>query len=146
MTLVGKFLRLPSPERLLLLRAALLLGGIRLGLSLLPFPVLRGLLSRVRVGRSRLDNVGHSSIDQPVWAVAAAGRYIPKATCLAQALALQVLLTRQGHVVRLYIGVAKGKQGRLEAHAWVESQGKVLLGGTACGRYTRLAALEDAGQ
>src|SRR5687768_10065352 len=121
MTLAGKFLRLPSYDRRLVLRAALLLGGIRLGLSLLPFAVLRGLLARVSVGPSRLDNASRSSVDRPVWAVAAAGRYVPKATCLVQALALQVLLMRQGYGARLCIGVAKGQQGRLEAHAWVES-------------------------
>jgi Transglutaminase-like superfamily len=146
MTLAGKFLRLPSHDRRLVLRAALLLGGIRLGLSLLPFTVLRGLLARVSVGPSRLDNASRSSVDRPVWAVAAAGRYVPKATCLVQALALQVLLMRQGYGGRLCIGVAKGQQGRLEAHAWVESQGRVLLGGAICGRYTPLPALEGAGR
>jgi hypothetical protein len=29
----------------------------------------------------------------------------------------------------LRIGVAKGEAGKLEAHAWVESQGRIVIGG-----------------
>lgn len=62
------------------------------------------------------------------WAVQAASRYVPDAACLVQALAAQVLLARNGYQSDLRIGVAL-EQGVLQAHAWVESQGKVLIGG-----------------
>jgi hypothetical protein len=39
--------------------------------------------------------------------------------------------------------VAKGKDGVFEAHAWLEAEGKILLGGSDSNqRYTRLLALD----
>ena len=81
--------------------------------------------------------------DRVVWAVVVASRYVPMSTCLTQALAAQVLLARRGFPAHLHIGVAKkGAEARFEAHAWVESQGKVVIGGSEPGRYTQLLALE----
>jgi hypothetical protein len=76
-----------------------------------------------------------------IWAVTAASRYVPGATCLAQALAAQVLLGRTGYPARLRIGVAKGEERKFEAHAWVESQGRVVIGGPGLGRFTPLTTL-----
>jgi hypothetical protein len=61
------------------------------------------------------------------WAVAVASRFVPKATCLVQALAGQALLARRGHAARLHIGVSK-PEGRFEAHAWLEDEGRPILG------------------
>src|SRR5215831_18997330 len=137
-----KFLLLTATERSLLIRAVLLLGAIRVGLWLLSFRTLWDLLARVTPARGRSRDLDYSSPEQVARAVTAASRYVPRATCLTQALAAQVLLTRQGYPVSLRIGVAKGEGGRLEAHAWVENQGEVVIGGAALGRYTLLLACE----
>ncbi len=50
------------------------------------------------------------------------------AKCLARALTTQVLLNRQGYLPDLRIGVAKATAGQLEAHAWVEYQGRIVIG------------------
>ena len=63
-------------------------------------------------------------------------------TCLVQALALQVLLEREGFPASLCIGVARGQRGQLEGHAWVESQGRILIGGSEHGCYTPLEAFK----
>jgi hypothetical protein len=60
-------------------------------------------------------------------AVRRASRLVPKASCLTQALAARELLARRGIVGRLKIGVAR-KDGALEAHAWVEHDGRIVLG------------------
>ena len=137
-----KFLSLTPRDRRLLLSAAFLLGAIRLGLSLLSFQTLRRLLAHVTQTPTRLRNADQSFPDRIAWAVAVASRYVPKATCLTQALATQVLCARQGHTACLCIGVAKGERGHLEAHAWVESQGRIVIGGSAVEHYTLLSAFE----
>jgi hypothetical protein len=48
--------------------------------------------------------------------------------CLARALTTEVLLTKYGYCPLLKIGVVKESQGKLEAHAWVEEQEKVVIG------------------
>jgi hypothetical protein len=117
-----RFLCLPARDHHLLVRSAFLLGGIRLGLWLLPFERLRRVLARAARWGCR------ASADRVVWAVSVASRYVPMATCLAQALATQVLLGGANHPASVRIGVARGEEGRLRAHAWVESEGRVLIG------------------
>lgn len=124
---LGKFFRLKQRDRSLLVVALLVLGGIRLGLWLLPFQTLGRLLEKITPKTTKLHEAS-GNINYIVWAVAVASRYIPGARCLAQALATQLLLSWHGCQTRLCIGVAKDKEGKLTAHAWVENQGKIVMG------------------
>ena len=137
---IRKFLNLSSGERRLLIRAWILLGVIRLGLELFPFSTLRKLLDRLKPKLGSFKE--EFSEEQLVWSVSVVSRYIPKATCLAQALTAQLLLQQAGHQACLHIGVEEGEQGSIKAHAWVESQGRILIGGFDLNRYTHLLALE----
>src|SRR5688500_11786021 len=97
MTRLRKFRRLPSQYRRLLVQAAVLLGVVRLGLRLVPFPTWRRLLARLIRAPGGAGAGQAAAIPQVVWAVTTASRYVPAATCLAQALAAQALLGRRGH-------------------------------------------------
>lgn len=142
MNRLRNFLRLPSSDRCLLISAALLLGTIVLGLWLLPLLTLRRLLGRLAEPRTSRQEAEAASAARVVWAVATASRYVPGAsTCLTRALAAQVLLARRGEVACLRIGVAR-REGRFQAHAWLESQGKVIFGGSELGGYAPLPALD----
>jgi hypothetical protein len=59
-------------------------------------------------------------------------------------LAVQGMLARLGYPSRLQVGVVRGQQGQVEAHAWVECSGRILIGGTASeiGQFTPLAAFD----
>ena len=84
-----------------------------------------------------------ANIEKIVWAVTVASRYVPAATCLTQALAGQILLAQHGEPALLQIGVAKNEAGNLEAHAWVESRGRIVIGDSReLFRYTRLPSVE----
>lgn len=143
--------RNPS-EIALFARVSLLVWAIRVGLWILPFPMLRKLVAHA-IGDAGKDADMTSKYfeatpeTQPVmgrlkWAVQAASRYVPEATCLTQALAMQILLARQGYASDVHIGVAKGEAGKFEAHAWVESRGQVLIGGRGVERWTPLTTLK----
>lgn len=141
-----KFSRLSGIERRLLLKAALLLVVVRLGLWLLPFETLRRLLVGFSEGPVRLRNTDQSSEGEVTWAVEKAGRFMPwAATCLTLALTAQVLLLRRGHGAVIHIGVAKGGAEHFLAHAWVESGGKIVIGDHELERYTPMASLEGKG-
>jgi hypothetical protein len=139
-----RFLRISAAERRLLIRAAVLLQVISVGMRLLPFRTLRRLLAlaqKARAGSRRVDGI---PVERIAGAVEAAGRYMPgEKTCLTQALAAQTLLVRQGYPALLHIGAAKGEEGQLRAHAWVESEGRVVIGGHDLGRYAPLVALKS---
>ena len=70
----------------------------------------------------------------------AASRYVPGATCLVRALAAETLLRKYGHDACLRIGVSKNSSQVLLAHAWVESEGQVVIGGEEAGGLTPLRA------
>ena len=122
--LLAKFLRLSAADRSLLIRSVLLLGATRLALWLLPFSAARRLFARPP--RPRSD--ARATEDRIAWAISVAQRFVPQATCLPQALAAEALLTRDGHPAELRFGVLKSDRGRVVAHAWVESAGRIVVG------------------
>ncbi len=122
-----KFLRLRSFERSLVIEAAFLLFAYVLVVRLLPFRVWR----RVLPDRGQAAAVPGRALspEKVCWAVAAAARLIPGTWCLPQALAAHRLLRAAGYSARLRIGVCRTPVFR--AHAWVESSGRVIVGGPA---------------
>jgi hypothetical protein len=64
-----------------------------------------------------------------VWGVIHAARFVPRASCLTQALAVQYLLGRNGDASVIRVGVANSPDRGFEAHAWVIKDGRVLIGG-----------------
>lgn len=132
---------LPAAERRLLLTAALVHAALRLALVLLPFVTVQRLCGCVATARPRGLQAPAARI---VWAVETSARHAGRGSCLTQALAAHVLLTRHGHPARLRIGVALDTRQKLSAHAWVESEGVVLVGAPPEGRYRPLLDLEMA--
>lgn len=121
------------------LRARSLVEQFELGLALAVVPLVALLLricsfQRVqsllgRAGRkSSLDGADERRI---LWAVAAVSRRLfPTRPCLTQALAAQFLLhVRGASPTALRIGVARALGGEVQAHAWLERDGTVLIGG-----------------
>ena len=137
-----KFRALPGEERRLLLRTMVLVGFIRLGLWLLPIRTMRQALARLSQPDKTPLHAADITAERIGWIVRAASQAVPKASCLTQALAAQTLLARRGYPVRLHIGVAKGPGGQLQAHAWLDSNNTIIVGGTEpeVGRFKPLLA------
>ena len=145
MAKLRKALALSASDWLLIAQAWLWFGAVEVGLSFLP---LRKLLRIIqRPGRPRRSARGEGELHRAIPERAArcvevAARLpVPNSTCLRKALVLYALLTRRGFDAQLLIGAAKATNGQLDAHAWLECQGKVLLGEPAPGRYSTLCAL-----
>jgi hypothetical protein len=83
--------------------------------------------------------------EQYAWAVRIASSYVPKATCLTQAVALQTLLAGAGYESRIEIGVAK-EAGNFQAHAWLVCEDQILIGGTNIDQYSHLTTLRLVGE
>ena len=142
-----KFLRLPAAERRLWITSLFLVGAIRVGLWLLPFRRLRRLAANVATesaAQAQAEWISPARIGRTVTVVS---RYVPRATCLTQALAAQTLLGRYGYPATLRLGVTLGETGEFQAHAWVESGGAVVIGGTEAElqKYAPFPALEGEG-
>lgn len=137
-----RFLRLPLADQCFLIKVMLLVWAVRIMLWLLPFRKVRDLLTRFS-GTAGSELTGaQSAIDRIAWAVTAGSHFVPAATCLTQALATKILLRRCGYHASVHIGVTRTDAGKLQAHAWVESNGKIVIGGSEASlkRFTLLAA------
>jgi hypothetical protein len=139
--ILAAFARLPMRDRLLLFEAAGLVGYVRVALWLLPFPRLRAQVEKLGRGRSKTGKHGPPA-QRVGWAVRETSRVVPRASCLTQALAAQAMLGRRGLPARLHLGVAR-PDGDFEAHAWLESDGAVVVGAEERERYSPLVAWEQ---
>lgn len=132
------------PDRLLLAQAGLVVAVVRLVLTLVPFRAWKGLIVQPPVRVDHRQGTDPGVVSRVTAAVRTISRYIPAATCLTQALATQLLLTWRGCATKLKIGVAKGSDGQLQAHAWVEWGGQVIIGGSEdLGQFTVLPTDES---
>jgi hypothetical protein len=133
---LAAFLALPGEDRRLLIEAFAACAWFRLVLYFVSANRLRDLAARS--GRS-----GGRPVERPVerivWAARTATRWTPGATCLVSGLALQRMLGRHGHRSELHIGVAR-TGGVFAAHAWVERDGRVLVGEGELDTYVRLVS------
>lgn len=136
-----RFAALPAPERRLVLTALLFLGAVRVGLWVLPFATMsRGVRALGRAPR----HPGRGAPDDAriAWAIGAADRLVPRSTCLVRALAAQGLFARHGHPSEVRLGVTGGGGRPFEAHAWLERDGRVVIGAQALSRYVPLPPIE----
>ncbi len=132
---LNRFMQLSGAERHLLIQAGFVVGVTRAALWVWSADTVRRVAAKVARGA-----VG--SLEQVVWAVETASRYLPGTTCLTQALAGQALLARSGFPARVEIGVAKDDLRRLQAHAWVVCYDQVVLGGQPANHYNSLISWE----
>jgi len=140
-----RFLRLPELDRSLLIKSWVWLAAIRVGLYLFPFETLRTwIVSRTPTASTESLDEPSAYVNRVTWAVHAASRYLPGAqTCLVQALATQRLLVRRGVSTRLLIGLTRASAGVFEGHAWVESDGQIVMGKAGHERFVPLKALGE---
>lgn len=138
---------MPVARQDVIRRAALLVVAlfwvilVRLSLGLFSMKFIRRmLLPTPAVSRPDLDPAS------VVWAVRRAASAVPFASCLTQALAAQIMLARRRCPTTLHVGVKRDVNGTFGAHAWLESNGRLLLGGTRASlkSFVRLAVFPSA--
>jgi hypothetical protein len=122
------FLQLSLSDQWLLIQAFVVLAAVVSGLRVLPGLTLQHLLLQLANKFSLFVPAQRPSARNIARSIKIASRYLPKATCLPQALAAQFLLTQNSYPADLQIGVAKNKDGLLEAHAWVRYESEILIG------------------
>jgi len=132
---VRRVFALRSSDRALLLEALTIIIVLRVCLPVLPLTTVREYLERiVRWHRAwprwhRASALSDHLADERItWAVGAMGRRVRGTTCLIEALTAHCMLTRHGRAPALRIGVKRGDAMSLDAHAWVECDGAVVIG------------------
>lgn len=117
-------------DRFALVRMAVLLMAMRVLLWIVPFRWIRHVLERsIRTTPCVASDVARAYVERTAWAARVIGRrLLGDKPCLTQALVVRWLLGRRGLAADLRIGVTK-QEGRLMAHAWIEYEGRIIVGG-----------------
>ena len=118
--------------------------AVRISLWLLPSRVIIQFASHLPGARHVSVEGGQTEASTIVWAVDAIARRMPSASCLTQALSGKLLLAWFGHRSELCLGVAHADDRSLRAHAWLEREGRPVLGGAGVHSMVRLPELSDA--
>jgi hypothetical protein len=124
MSKIHSFYKLSSNRKGLFIKSLILMCFIRLTLSLFSFSTLKKISKRF--SRLNYNQKETKSIKDIIWSVRVAANYVPRATCLTQAITGQILLSRYNNPSKLKIGVMREEE--FEAHAWLEIDNKIVLG------------------
>nr|WP_319374717.1 lasso peptide biosynthesis B2 protein [uncultured Methanobacterium sp.] len=126
MGIISSFIRLPSREKLVAIQSLYWVFIIRIMIWIFPFHSVQKRVQKI-VANSN-PHINHSMpMSQLRLMILVAARYVPRATCLIQALAGFILFSKYGYSTSIKIGVLT-ENGEFEAHAWLEHNDSVVLG------------------
>jgi hypothetical protein len=128
--LVTKWTRLPIVEQWLVIKVAMIFVTLRLGMFLVSLRQLQSVLGWLAaIARKLQQGNRQDDRNQILWVTSRLGaNFLTNRSCLTEALTVQLLFWRRGYSADLRIGVSKQQNGKLIAHAWVESEGEVVIG------------------
>ncbi len=126
MSLIVSFIKLSSQDKMLALKSIFWVIIIRFMLWVYPFPSVQKKVQKITNNPSKND-LKYVPVKRIRLMIVLASSYVPRATCLVQALAGYILFSKYGYRTQIKIGVLND-DGQFEAHAWVEHGGSVVLG------------------
>lgn len=145
----SRFLRRRPRDQAFVLKSLVVVAAMRLALSTIGYRRLKPLLPSPSPAQTPpapapadIPAMPARDIARVSWAVTLASRFVPKATCLTQALAGQYLLAREGYPSTIRVGAGKSETGAFLAHAWLLCGPTVVLGGSG-GDLDRFSPLVD---
>lgn len=128
MSRLNRFARLPLAEKILFFEAFFFVVLIRTALWLIPFKVFQNGFRKFLTAKAETAEPDWTQLIKIVRSVKTASRFVPSASCLTQALSALLIFHLKGQQAELKIGVAKDAESNFEAHAWLEKDGKILIG------------------
>lgn len=140
------FLVLKWDQKLLLTEALLLLGISRFILKIIEFKKIAPHLGKHMKKHVDANNTEHllSEAKKVRWAVSIMNKYTPwESKCLVQAMTAKIMLKRRGIKSTIYLGVARDEEGKMIAHAWLESCGIILTGAKGSEKFTVVSIFGD---
>ncbi len=140
-----KFFERPPADRRLLLHASFLYVTTAALCSIAPFGRVTRWLGRL--GRTGIVTDESAAVTEArvLWATRTAAAVLPlRSGCLVEAVTAQTLLRRAGLSSSLRFGVARSGGDALVAHAWLEREGRTIVGGSPDRPYAELAGKDTA--
>lgn len=126
MSIIIGFIKLPSKDKKIAIESLFWVIWIRIMLWLFPFTKVQRRVKK-RVGQYHIVHNPIFSMSKLRIMIMVASRFVPRATCLVQALAGHIIFSKYGYNTVIKIGVLT-ENGEFEAHSWLEHDEKVVLG------------------
>lgn len=123
-----KLLKFPPSQKVLFVKALILVIAIRAALWIVPFKWLKKHLMHDLKVKKRAAEADRIHVHHVIYHVKNAAGLVPCASCLTQSLAALILMRHNGQDSELKIGVAKDENEQFRAHAWLEANGQIILG------------------
>lgn len=120
-----------SQKKLLLQAMGLLplVHALQQRLSFRTWTALLGRTPNGDVAELRAARAAVPSVEDIAWSVEVARKWLPGTyLCLPVAYTVHLLLKRYGYASLVHVGVRRDDQGHVDAHAWVTSQGQIVVG------------------
>lgn len=144
---VVKLIRYPLADKVLLVKTTLWIASVWAALNLFRFQTVQAFLVRMgKPAREIPPDTNAPDVQRIIWAVNVSSHYLLRERpCLTRALVARMLLSQVGYQTTLRIGVAHSPSRALEAHAWLERNGEIVVGNLRdLGRFTPLPPIEIA--
>lgn len=142
---LSRYLQLSFTKQRLLIESMFFLIVGRIGLRILPFKTLNRFLQKFERKAKGMEHGNDTYQADILWAINRTGENLfGDNACLPLALAGQLQLNLHGFPAHTRLGVQKTINGEIKAHAWVECNGKVVIGGPEqeIEQYTILSEIE----
>jgi len=141
---IFKYCQLSWGLKILLVQAFMLLGFVRLAIMVIPFRFLALNLGK-QMQEAPEDDYGESDyVHQISWAIQLVSRYTPwESKCLVQAITGKIFLRQRRLNNTLYLGVAKSRENKMVAHAWLFCGKSVVTGAEGSGDFTVVGKFAD---
>lgn len=133
MRMIKTFWKLPLCVKWMLLECLWLSGWYRWHILKRPFSELSDRIGTLQAQTPEIS-VESPVLSQIRWAVGAVCSRTPwESKCLVRALTAKKLLNQRGFACTLYMGVARDKEGKMIAHAWLRCGTQYITGGDGAG-------------
>ncbi|MEG0847286.1 MAG: lasso peptide biosynthesis B2 protein [Niameybacter sp.] len=135
------YLNLDWRTKWLMIQTFVLCGIARALILLIPFKKIRPYLGTHNADSRQEEDVEvYRQAKRIAHTVSIVSHYTPwESKCLVQAMVAQYLLKRRKIPTTLYLGVAKGGEGELKAHAWLRCGQLIVTGDGARRGYKEVA-------
>lgn len=122
-----RFLKRPIYQQWLILRISASIICVRVMLRFVPFKRLLGWMQRSSpLKRVAFDADTAQYLSHNIEVIG--NVLIPKGPCLTKALVGRWFLNQIGYETTMHFGVRYGNNQQLEAHAWLEHDGEIVIG------------------
>ncbi|MBC8061952.1 MAG: lasso peptide biosynthesis B2 protein [Clostridiaceae bacterium] len=139
------FLKRSNGDKLLFFQAFIICGIARSIILLIQFNKIRTYIGTYKKESSfQIENSKYELVKKIAWAVNSASLLTPwKSKCLVKALTAQKMLKNHKIYSTLYLGVAKGGERGIQAHAWLRCGQLIVTGGNLKDNFKEVARFSN---